>query len=187
VGSGTAALDERRDGRAPRQRPPRAPERYAWRDLGSAAGVLTLLRLPLAAAFAAVASRPLWAMLVLLAAGVSDVLDGWCARRFHQQTRTGAVADAVMDKVFDGCAYIERSADARARFASGARAYSEVMHAHITRETDVLFAIAEAVLDAKDDEKLVRAFELRDHDILGPGEHERLETRLRALTHKWAA
>jgi hemerythrin-like domain-containing protein len=87
----------------------------------------------------------------------------------------------------DGCAYIERSADARARFASGARAYSEVMHAHITRETDVLFAIAEAVLDAKDDEKLVRAFELRDHDILGPGEHERLETRLRALTHKWAA
>jgi phosphatidylglycerophosphate synthase len=39
-------------------------------------------------------------LVVLAAAGVSDVLDGWYARRFHQQSETGAVLDAFTDKVF---------------------------------------------------------------------------------------
>lgn len=37
--------------------------------------------------------------LVLLAIGISDVLDGWLARRFHLQSRQGAVIDAVADKL----------------------------------------------------------------------------------------
>jgi phosphatidylglycerophosphate synthase len=41
-----------------------------------------------------------WAIAVLAAAAVSDVLDGWYARRFGQQTLTGGVLDGVMDKVF---------------------------------------------------------------------------------------
>lgn len=36
---------------------------------------------------------------VLLAIGLSDVLDGWLARRFHLQTRFGAMLDAVADKL----------------------------------------------------------------------------------------
>jgi cardiolipin synthase len=64
--------------------------------------VLSLARIPLAAFFAvAVASgRPWWAVGALVAAGVSDVADGWCARRLHQETGTGRVVDPLADKVF---------------------------------------------------------------------------------------
>lgn len=39
------------------------------------------------------------ATLVLLGIGLSDVLDGWLARRFGLATRTGATLDAVADKL----------------------------------------------------------------------------------------
>jgi CDP-diacylglycerol--glycerol-3-phosphate 3-phosphatidyltransferase/cardiolipin synthase len=37
---------------------------------------------------------------LLTGAGATDVLDGWYARRFGQATATGAVVDAVTDKIF---------------------------------------------------------------------------------------
>lgn len=40
-----------------------------------------------------------WALLVLVAIGLSDVVDGFLARRFHLQSRTGATLDAVADKL----------------------------------------------------------------------------------------
>jgi phosphatidylglycerophosphate synthase len=43
---------------------------------------------------------PAHAIGLLIAAGLSDVLDGWYARRFHQQTITGAALDGAMDKLF---------------------------------------------------------------------------------------
>lgn len=45
-------------------------------------------------------AKPALALVVLGAAATSDVLDGWYARRFHEQTRTGALLDGIMDKVF---------------------------------------------------------------------------------------
>jgi phosphatidylglycerophosphate synthase len=44
--------------------------------------------------------RPHCALAFVAGAGASDVLDGWCARRLHAATPTGAVLDAVMDKAF---------------------------------------------------------------------------------------
>jgi CDP-diacylglycerol--glycerol-3-phosphate 3-phosphatidyltransferase/cardiolipin synthase len=73
---------------------------YSARDLLRAPSLLSLARLPLAVLFALEVGRPRWAMVVLLVAGLSDVLDGWIARRFGQVTPAGAVLDAVMDKVF---------------------------------------------------------------------------------------
>jgi cardiolipin synthase len=73
---------------------------YRARDLVRVPGLLSLCRLPLAVAFPFASGRASWAIAVLAAAGVSDVLDGWVARRFRQQTLTGAVLDAVMDKLF---------------------------------------------------------------------------------------
>lgn len=73
---------------------------YAARDLVRLPGLLSLSRLPFAIAFAFLVDRPLWAVGVLLLSGLSDVLDGWVARRFGSATTTGAVLDAVMDKVF---------------------------------------------------------------------------------------
>jgi phosphatidylglycerophosphate synthase len=39
-------------------------------------------------------------LLILGAAALSDVLDGWWARRSRRETSTGAILDAVVDKVF---------------------------------------------------------------------------------------
>lgn len=60
---------------------------------------LSVLRLPLAAAFVATDSTP--ARGVILAVGaVSDWVDGWFARRLKQTTRVGEVLDPIADRVF---------------------------------------------------------------------------------------
>ena len=73
---------------------------YRARDLVRVPGLLSLSRVPLAAAFPFVLGRPLVALGVLAAAGLSDVLDGWYARRFGQVTPTGTALDPVTDKLF---------------------------------------------------------------------------------------
>ncbi|HEY3820599.1 MAG TPA: CDP-alcohol phosphatidyltransferase family protein [Polyangiaceae bacterium] len=73
---------------------------YRARDLVRVPGLLSLSRLPLAAAFPFVLVHPLAALGVLAAAGFSDVLDGWYARRFGQVTATGSALDPVTDKLF---------------------------------------------------------------------------------------
>jgi cardiolipin synthase (CMP-forming) len=64
--------------------------------------LVSLLRVPLAAVFPLCIERPALALAVLLAAGASDVLDGWIARRFNQATPAGAVIDPISDKLFVG-------------------------------------------------------------------------------------
>jgi len=73
---------------------------YRARDLVRVPGLLSLSRVPLAAVFPFVLGRPFAALAVLTAAGLSDVLDGWYARRFGQVTPTGTALDPVTDKVF---------------------------------------------------------------------------------------
>lgn len=74
--------------------------RYLARDLVRVPGLLSLLRIPLAASFPFVAGEPLAALAVLAAAGITDVLDGWYARRFGQVTPTGCAIDPITDKLF---------------------------------------------------------------------------------------
>jgi cardiolipin synthase (CMP-forming) len=74
--------------------------RYDAHDLLRLPGLLSLSRLPLAVAFPFVIDRPLVAFAVLVGAGLSDVLDGWYARRFAQVTATGSVLDPITDKLF---------------------------------------------------------------------------------------
>jgi cardiolipin synthase len=73
---------------------------YRTRDLWRVPGLLSLARVPLAAAFPLVLPWPPAALGLLVAAGLSDILDGWYARRFRQVTPTGAAIDPVTDKVF---------------------------------------------------------------------------------------
>ena len=79
--------------------PPHDP-RYELRDLFGVPGLLSLARVPLTALFALVAHNPWWALAVLALAGLTDVLDGWWARHFHQTSALGAVVDGATDKVF---------------------------------------------------------------------------------------
>lgn len=70
------------------------------RDLISVPGLLTLSRVGFAVVFPFVAHRSLIALAVLVAAALSDMLDGWYARRFHRCSVTGAVLDPITDKLF---------------------------------------------------------------------------------------
>ena len=69
-------------------------------DLFSVPGWLTLSRLGFAAWFPFLADSPGWALTVIAAAGLSDFLDGWYARRFHITSATGAILDPITDKAF---------------------------------------------------------------------------------------
>lgn len=77
-----------------------APEMPWYRDLVSPPGLLSLVRVPLAAAFPFAVNEPFAGLSILAAAALSDVLDGWYARTFERATRAGAVLDPVMDKLF---------------------------------------------------------------------------------------
>lgn len=74
--------------------------RYAWRDLATVPSILSLSRLPLAALFVIVFDEPRLAFAVLILGGVTDLLDGWYARRFSLCTATGALVDGATDKLF---------------------------------------------------------------------------------------
>lgn len=73
---------------------------YRARDLLLVPCLLSLARVPLAAAFALALKRPLLELVILATAGLTDVLDGWYARRYGQVTATGAVVDPITDKLF---------------------------------------------------------------------------------------
>lgn len=60
--------------------------------------VLSTLRLLLALAFPFCPER-LWVWFIL-AAGISDIVDGWLARRWKVESWQGGLLDAVADKVF---------------------------------------------------------------------------------------
>jgi cardiolipin synthase (CMP-forming) len=70
------------------------------RDFVRVPGLVSLCRAPLAAAFPFVFRDAVAAIALMAAAGLTDLLDGWIARNFHQETPTGAVLDGAMDKVF---------------------------------------------------------------------------------------
>lgn len=72
----------------------------ALRELGTIPNLLTLARLPLAALFVALRDAREASLAILGAAGLTDVLDGWAARRLGQASRLGAGLDGVVDKVF---------------------------------------------------------------------------------------
>lgn len=72
---------------------------YRARDVVSIPGLISLVRVPLAVSFVLV-TEP-WARIAILTiSGISDLLDGWYARRFDCATPTGAALDPVTDKIF---------------------------------------------------------------------------------------
>lgn len=87
--------------------------RYRARDLLMVPGLLSLARVPLAAVFPWAVARPPWALVVLAAAAVSDLLDGWYARRHHQVTPTGAILDPITDKLFAASVVLSLLAEGR--------------------------------------------------------------------------
>jgi phosphatidylglycerophosphate synthase len=83
------------------------PDRLARRQQGrytspnlNLPDLLSLVRVPLGVAFVPLAGRPIAALAVLALAAVSDMLDGWLARRQPQRISWGEWLDPVCDKFF---------------------------------------------------------------------------------------
>jgi CDP-diacylglycerol--glycerol-3-phosphate 3-phosphatidyltransferase len=61
--------------------------------------MMSMSRLVLAAAFVALPSSTA-RLFLILAASLTDYLDGWLARRHHTQTKWGALLDPLADRMF---------------------------------------------------------------------------------------
>lgn len=72
---------------------------------------LTFLRLGAVPFFlqAVLDERYLLAFVLLAGAGLTDILDGFIARRYHQQTRLGSFIDPMADKILGVTAYVSFS------------------------------------------------------------------------------
>ena len=77
-----------------------------------------------------------------------------------------------------------KSGEARARqsAAEGLLAYAELLRAHIAKENQGLFPLADQVLSAEDQAELVAAFDRVEAEEMGEGTHERYHE----LAHKLA-
>ena len=62
--------------------------------------LISLSRLLMAAAFVRWSTEPVVAVAILCAAGISDWLDGWVAKRLGQQTPFGALLDPICARLF---------------------------------------------------------------------------------------
>jgi cardiolipin synthase (CMP-forming) len=69
---------------------------------------ITLLRLGFLPIFLSLISyeRYKWALVVLVIAGLSDLFDGWLARRLNQRSSLGAYLDPIADKLLLSSSFV---------------------------------------------------------------------------------
>lgn len=80
---------------------PTTSTRPLLRELGTLPNILTLSRLPLAALIWLAPQNPGWLLALMVVAAVSDLLDGWFARRAGvSEDGVGAWLDPLCDKAF---------------------------------------------------------------------------------------
>ncbi|MDD3654266.1 MAG: hemerythrin domain-containing protein [Desulfotomaculaceae bacterium] len=70
-----------------------------------------------------------------------------------------------------------------AGFDTAAAKYSALLRQHINKENNVLFIMADEVLDETKQDELFREFEQHEENVIGHGVHEKLH----AMIHAWAA
>ncbi len=73
------------------------------------------------------------------------------------------------------------NAAAARRWVSAARGYSDLLRAHIQKENNILFVMAERILSDDEQAELARGFERVEIDKMGPGTHERLHAMMDKL------
>lgn len=72
-----------------------------------------------------------------------------------------------------------------ARFAKEAHGYVELLRDHIAKEDDILFPMADGMLDARAQEELLREFHHVEEHEMGAGTHERFLALAQSLAVRW--
>ena len=67
------------------------------------------------------------------------------------------------------------------RWAGAGAGYAALLRAHIDKENNILFAMAERVLTPEEQADLAEGFEKLEVEKMGPGTHERLHAMMDAL------
>ena len=67
-------------------------------------------------------------------------------------------------------------------FKINASNYSYLLRNHIEKENNVLFAMADKILDETKQDELFEKFEQHEENVMGHGVHEELH----AMIHKWS-
>jgi hemerythrin-like domain-containing protein len=73
-----------------------------------------------------------------------------------------------------------------AAFARASQGYAELLRAHIAKENDVLFPMAERFLASPELEKIHGKFQEHEETVIGHGRHEELHRMLKTLKQKYA-
>jgi hemerythrin-like domain-containing protein len=66
-------------------------------------------------------------------------------------------------------------------FKTNAAKYRDLMQSHIAKENNVLFVMADKVLDDAKQDELFEKFENHEENVIGHGVHEKLHS----MIHKW--
>jgi hemerythrin-like domain-containing protein len=72
-----------------------------------------------------------------------------------------------------------------ARFAASADAYASLLTAHIQKENNVLFPMADKVIGTKELDGIGARFEEFEEKVIGKGRHEELHAMLKELRQKY--
>ncbi len=108
----------------------------------------------------------------------------------HDVPRDGGPLGTMLGEHDQGRAYVRAMGEALGRFdqpgakedfIENARSYSELLHAHIAKEDDVLFPMADMLLSDQEQDALARQFERVEDERIGPREHARMEALLESL------
>lgn len=96
--------------------------------------------------------------------------------REHDQGR------ALIKEMADAIEAIKGGESAAApRWAEAARAYAELLRAHIAKENNILFVMAENLLSPEEQSALAAEFERLEVEKMGAGTHERLHAKMDQL------
>jgi hemerythrin-like domain-containing protein len=105
----------------------------------------------------------------------------------------GGPVGVMLHEHVEGRAFIQQMEKALAgkldahAFSQAATGYAELLRAHIAKENEVLFPMAERMLPAAQLEQIKGRFEQHEETVIGHGRHEELHALLKDLKQKYLA
>lgn len=106
--------------------------------------------------------------------------------------RQGGPVGAMLHEHVSGREFIRRMSEAlqskdNKEFAEAAEGYIALLTAHIQKENEVLFRMADQVLSAEKQEEMFRCFERIEAERIGPGVHESFHKLMDDLAAQYLA